>query len=171
MSEPFVGEIRAFAFGFVPRGWAACDGSLLAISSNTALFSLLGTTYGGDGRTTFALPDLRDRVPMNTGRGSGLTSRSQGQAGGVDSVTLSTSQVPPHAHPVVALGPANANDPTGAAPATAPTVPQYGPPGQTTAMAADAIGATGQSQSHDNVQPALPLQYAIAVQGLYPRRP
>ena len=98
MVEPFIGEISMVAFTFAPRGWAFCDGQLLAISQNTALFSLIGTTYGGDGRTTFALPDLRGRVPLHMGNGPGLTSRPEGQKGGSETVTLTVSQMPAHNH-------------------------------------------------------------------------
>jgi microcystin-dependent protein len=102
MSEPFVGEIRMFGFGFAPQGWALCDGQLLPINQNTALFSLLGTTYGGDGRTTFALPDLRSRVPVGQGQGPGLSSYAEGQASGAETVTLAASQMPGHTHQVKA---------------------------------------------------------------------
>ncbi len=170
MSAPFIGEIRTFAITFVPRGWAECDGRLLPIAPNTALFSLLGTNYGGDGRTTFGLPDLRDRAPMHVGNGPGLTPRRQGDSGGEATVTLTTAQVPAHGHPMTAAGPANTNDPVGAAPATAPTVQQYHAPGDPTPVAANAIGPTGGSQPHDNVQPSLAVRYFIAVQGIYPPR-
>ena len=102
MSEPFLGEIRMFGFGFAPQGWAPCNGQLLPISQNTALFSLLGTTYGGDGRTTFALPDMRSRVPVCQGQGPGLSSYAEGQAGGAETVTLAATQMPGHTHPVKA---------------------------------------------------------------------
>ena len=100
MAEPFIAEIRLFAGNFAPRGWAFCDGQLLSISQNTALFSLVGTTYGGDGRTTFALPDLRGRVPVGVRQGSGLSSRNLGERGGAETASLGVDHLPPHSHPV-----------------------------------------------------------------------
>src|SRR6266480_4308295 len=114
MSEPFLGEIRTFGFNFAPRGWAQCNGQLLSISQNTALFSLLGTTYGGNGQTTFALPDLRSRVPIHQGQGPGLSQYSIGQSAGNESVTLNQSQMPAHIHPVAM--PCNTDDPNAGSP-------------------------------------------------------
>lgn len=172
MSEPFIGEIRPMAITFVPRNWAECDGALLPVSQNTALFSILGTTYGGDGRTTFGLPNLQDRMPMHAGRGPGLTQRRLGAAVGVPSVALTEQQMPAHSHQVGALGPANTNAPGGAGPATAPTVTQYTTPGTGTTvdMADGALATTGGGQAHDNQQPFLAIRFFIALQGLYPSR-
>lgn len=170
MSDPFVGEIRTFAITFVPRGWAECAGQLLPISPNTALFSLLGTTYGGDGRSTFALPDLRDRAPMGQGQGPGLSHRSLGEPVGSATETLLPSEMPNHSHAVNALGPANTNSPTGAAPAVAPTVQQYQSGGATVPMADGALGPTGGGQPHNNLQPYGTVRYFIALQGIYPPR-
>ena len=170
MSEPFVGEVRPFAITFVPRGWAECNGQLLPISQNTALFSLLGTTYGGDGRTTFGLPNLQDRAPMGEGQGPGRSARRLGQQVGAATETLTTAQMASHSHGVSALGPANTNSPTGAAPATAPTVQQYTTGGTEVPMADGALGSTGGGQPHDNLQPYAAIRYFIALQGMYPPR-
>ena len=174
MSEPFVAEIRIFAGNFAPRGWAFCDGQLLPISNNTALFSLIGTTYGGDGRTTTALPNLQGRAPMHPGRGPGLTSRRLGERVGVETVTLSESQIPSHSHTVrAATTPAAPGAPSNTESlARAATGLAYHE--NTTAnlvdMASASVSTTGGSQSHDNVQPFLALNFIIALVGLYPSR-
>jgi len=171
MSEPFLAEIRIFAGNFAPRSWAFCNGQLLPISQNTALFSLIGTTYGGDGRTTTALPNLKGRAPMHPGRAPGLTSRRLGQRGGVEHVTLSEAQMPQHAHnvrgiPVPGNRPSPENStfgrPLGAAP--------YAADANRVAMADEALPPTGGSQSHNNLQPFLAINFIIALQGLYPSR-
>lgn len=168
MSEPFVAEIRIFAGNFAPRSWAFCNGQLLPVSQNTALFSLIGTTYGGDGRSTMALPDLQGRVPMHPGRGPGLTSRRLGESGGVETVTLSEAQMPQHAHPLY-----------GSEERAEGTSPADSYLGEGTDMfhgSADAqmaqpmLQATGGSRPHDNLQPFLPMSFIIALQGLYPSR-
>lgn len=161
MAEPFLSEIRLMSFVFAPRGWALCNGQLLPINQNQALFSLLGTTYGGDGRVTFALPDLRGRVPAHVGDGLTL-----GQRGGQEAVTLTTANLPTHTHFVTAGGAADTADPAGARfAATAAfhynTSPQV-------AMAPGAVGTTGGSQAHLNMAPSLVLSYAIALQGIFP---
>lgn len=170
MSDPFIGEIRPFAITFVPRGWAECNGQLLSIAQNTALFSILGTNYGGDGRTTFALPNLQDRAPMGQGRGPGLTDRRLGQVLGSATETLTTNEMASHSHGVNALGPANTNSPAGAAPSTAPTVQQYQAGGTQVTMADSALGSSGGGQSHDNLQPYATIRYFIALQGTFPQR-
>lgn len=172
MSEPFVGEIRLFAGNFAPQNWAFCDGQLLAVSSNDALFSLLGTMYGGDGRTTFGLPDLRGRVPIHAGQGPGLTPRSVGQAGGSEQVTLSPANLPSHTHPPHGADDTSVTtDPAGRV-LGHPTTNTYRAPygGPATGMAAASVGPTGGSQPHDNVAPSLVLNFIICLYGIYPSR-
>ena len=172
MSEPFIAEIRIVGFNFPPRGWAFCDGQLLPISQNTALFSLVGTTYGGDGRSTLALPDLQSRVPLHPGRGPGLSSYRLGQRGGVENATLTTAQLPSHQHRMRCnSGNANSQNPVGnfLARELGPAE-MYSPSGPDSDMAGDAIGNTGGSQAHDNMAPYLTLNFCIALQGLYPSR-
>lgn len=171
MAVPFLGEIRMFGFSRTPSGWQACDGTLLAISQNDALFALLGTTYGGDGQTTFAVPDLRGRAPLNAGSGRGLSPYVQGQSGGAESVNLTAAQLPSHTHAYRA----------GTATATAPK------PGDTLQLGAltdDSMYSTaadppitlspkstavsGGSQPHDNTMPTLTVQFCIATQGIFP---
>jgi microcystin-dependent protein len=176
MSEPFIGEIVMFAGNFAPRGWALCDGQLLAISSNTALFSILGTTYGGDGRTTFGLPDLRGRAAMHPGTGPGLATRRLGEKGGVENVTLNETQIPAHNHTATgtvqahAAGP-DSESPTGNVLANAES---YSTQTANTTMAADTVNVTvantGGNQSHTNVQPYQCVNYIIALQGIFPSR-
>jgi microcystin-dependent protein len=172
MSEPFVAEIRIFAGNFAPRGWAFCDGQLLPISQNTALFSLIGTTYGGDGRSTTALPNLQGRAPMHPGRGPGLTDRRVGQRGGTEMVTLSEAQMPQHDHTVRASNnPASAFAPsseTALARAVGGTAYKSASPNASFAEAS--LLATGGSQPHNNMQPYLTICYIIALVGLYPSR-
>lgn len=168
MSEPFIGEIRLFAFNFAPRGWALCDGQLLDIASHTALFSLLGTTYGGDGRTTFGLPDLRGRVAVHKGTGPGLTPRNMGQKAGVERVTLTIPELPPHRHSLVcAAEAANQGKPAGNELAASNI---YHAPTSDAVLAASSIGQTGGGQSHENMQPFLVANYCIALTGLFPSR-
>lgn len=174
MSEPFIAEIRIFAGNFAPRGWAFCNGQLLSISQNTALFSLIGTTYGGDGRTTTALPDLQGRAPMHPGRGPGLTDRRLGERGGAETVTLAEAQMPNHGHDLRANG--------------FPASFQIPEPNRTLARSSngnayqsdDASGPVpmgdrmldpaGGSQAHNNLQPYLAINFIIALVGLYPSR-
>jgi microcystin-dependent protein len=171
MSEPFIAEIRIFAGNFAPRGWAFCNGQLLPIAQNTALFSLIGTTYGGDGRTTMGLPNLQGRAPMHPGTGPGLTTRRLGESVGAPTVTLNTQEMPNHTHAVLGQGPANTNSPSGAAPATNPTVNQYKTGATNLVNAAPgAVGNDGGGQPHDNLQPYLALNFIIALVGLYPQR-
>lgn len=170
MSEPFIAEIRIWAGNFAPRGWAFCDGQLLPVSQNTALFSLIGTTYGGDGRSTTALPNLKGRAPMHPGRGPGLTDRRLGQRGGTETVTLTEAEMPNHAHTLLGSGPASQNVPTNAGHATNPSVRQYAAPNNLVDTADTALGNTGGSQAHNNMQPFLTLSFIIALVGLYPSR-
>lgn len=170
MSEPFVAEIRIFAGNFAPRGWAFCDGQLLPISQNTALFSLIGTTYGGDGRSTTQLPNLQGRAPMHPGRGPGLTPRTLGEKGGTESVTLTEQQIASHNHGMRAdPRPAVENDAADLYWARVSNLWADSPTaGQT--MNAAALEPAGGSQAHDNLQPYLTLSFIIALVGLYPSR-
>jgi microcystin-dependent protein len=163
--DPFLGEIRLVAFDFAPKGWAACDGRLLPINQNQALFALLGTQYGGDGKTTFALPDLRGRVPVGAGQGAGLSNYPIGSTGGDESVKLAVGQLPPHAHPVRASsGAATTKDPAGAFPAKGGAYAAAQNAKMNTAM----LGKSGGGQPHENRQPYVALNYIIALQGIFP---
>ncbi len=168
--EPFLGEIRCFGFGWAPVGWALCQGQLLAISSNTALFSLLGTTYGGNGQTTFALPDLRGRTPLNQGQGPGLSPYDLGQVGGNESVTLNAGQLPPHNHTVAASSTASGKSPAGSVPAFTADGSSYGT-GNDLAMSPSMVGGGGSSQPVAIASPYLAVNWCIAVEGVYPSRP
>lgn len=174
MSEPFIAEIRIFAGNFAPRGWAFCDGQLLPISQNTALFSLIGTTYGGDGRTTTALPNLQGRLPMHPGRGPGLTARRLGQRGGTEMVTLSEQQMPSHTHTLRAednLGFANSSSPNNAVIARASSGAGRAYKNTTSSLVGmNGVQNTGGSQAHNNLQPFLAINFIIALVGLYPSR-
>lgn len=176
MSEPFLAEIIMFAGNFAPRGWAFCQGQLLPIAQNTALFSLLGTTYGGDGRTTFALPDLRGRVPVGTGQGPGLPNINLGEMSGEAAHTLNVTEMPAHSHPAQAAGSANAGDsasPGGNTWATSTArdnVYTSAAPDSSMAASAVTVGAAGGSQPHNNMQPYLGMNYIIALQGIFPSR-
>lgn len=168
MSEPFLSEIRLMSFSFPPKGWALCNGQLLPINQNQGLFSLLGTTYGGDGRVNFALPDLRARVPIHMGGAHTL-----GERGGEQAHTLSTSELPTHSHG--AKGTSTLGDqatPGGnllaAVDVSTFTTSLYAPPASLAAMAASAVSNTGGSQAHLNMQPFLTLSYCIALQGIFP---
>lgn len=170
MADPFVAEIRIFPFNFAPKGWAFCDGQLLPISQNTALFSLLGTTYGGDGKSTFALPNLQGSVPMQPGQGQGLSLRDLGQIGGSETVTLLQSEIPAHDHQARCVGaianqPAAANNSWGRS-TTNPYVAAP-PTGQ---MSPAALAPTGGNLPHNNMQPYLVLNFCIAMQGVFPPR-
>lgn len=171
MSEPFVGEIRMFAGNFAPRGWAFCDGQLLAVSQNDALFSLFGTIYGGDGRTTFGLPDLRGRIPVHMGTGPGLSNRRLGSKGGSERETLTTNQIPSHRHVANCSTGGNSDE---AEAHVWGTDPAGGSAGYNTAadnqMASTMIAATGGSQPHTNLMPALCIHFIVALVGIYPSR-
>ncbi|MGD2111337.1 MAG: tail fiber protein [Phycisphaerae bacterium] len=174
MSEPFIGEIRMWGLNFAPRGWAFCNGQLLPISQNTALFSLLGTTYGGDGRTTFGLPNLQGRAPVHPGRGPGLTTRRLGETGGVTTVQLSDAQMPQHTHAMQASGlPGQLNAPgsdRGIARSSGGFAYQTDGSANLESMASQAVLATGGSQAHNNLQPLLCVTFCIALIGIYPTR-
>ncbi len=176
MADPFVAEIRIFPFNFAPKGWAFCDGQLLPLSQNTALFSLLGTVYGGDGKSTFALPDLQGSAAMHAGQGQGLSLRDLGEIGGAETVTLLVSEIPFHTHTLQGgVDPGNFFGPdpaepviltraTGGQPWTTTTAPAV-------AMAPQALSPAGGSLPHNNMQPYLTLSFCIALQGVFPARP
>jgi microcystin-dependent protein len=173
MADPFVAEIRIFPFTFAPRGWAWCNGQLMPISQNTALFSLLGTTYGGDGKSTFALPDLQGRAPMHPGQGPGLSQHDLGETGGSETVTLLESEIPAHTHTLQAQGaPGDVAVPTGAVPARVIGATPYLPPSGAplVSMAPGALAPAGGDQPHNNLQPYLTLNFCIALQGVFPPR-
>ena len=164
MAEPFLSEIRIMSFGFPPKGWALCNGQLLPISQNQGLFSLLGTTYGGDGRVNFALPNLQGRVPTHTGSGHTL-----GERGGEQAHTLSVAELPAHTHTLSGSS-ANAatNDPLNNLLASSNNI--YGPAAALTSLSPTSLTSIGGSQSHLNMQPYLALNFSIALQGIYPSR-
>jgi microcystin-dependent protein len=163
--DPFLGEIRLVPFGFAPQGWAPCDGRLLPINQNQALFALLGTYYGGDGRTTFALPDLRGRVPLGAGTGAAGTSYALGATGGEESVKLAVGQLPSHTHQVRANGgAATTKDPVGSVPAKGGAYAATQNAKMNTAM----LAKSGGGQAHENRQPYLTLNYIIALAGIFP---
>jgi microcystin-dependent protein len=170
--EPFIGQIMMFAGNFAPNGWALCDGQLLSISQYTALFSILGTTYGGNGQTTFALPDLRGRVPVHPGQGPGLSNYSLGQQSGTETVTLTTAQIPAHAHafaPGCSTQAPNSDTPANAVPATIDSTSMYStePNGNMRPVNSAAVGG---SQPHGNLQPLVCVNFIIALQGIFPPR-
>lgn len=170
MSEPFVGEIRMFAGNFAPRGWAFADGQLLAVSQNDALFSLYGTIYGGDGRNTFGLPDLRGRVPIHAGSGPGLSPRRLGSKAGAENVTLTVNHIPNHSHPLQGssiLG--TTESPIGKVPAMGGSN-FYTDGSVSTPMAGSAVSNTGGSRSHTNLMPTLCVNFIVALFGIYPSR-
>jgi microcystin-dependent protein len=176
MATPFIGQITLFAGTFPPRGYLFCNGQLLAIASNTALFSILGTTYGGNGTTNFALPNLQGRVPIHAGNGAGLSSYVLGQTGGVENVTLTANQIPSHGHSAsvnASNGAPNTVSPAGAVLAVSAQGNAYatGSPG-VTAMSASAatVANAGGNQGHNNMQPYLALNFIIATQGIFPSR-
>lgn len=172
MADPFVAEIRIFAGSFAPKYWAFCNGQLLPISQNTALFSLLGTAYGGDGRSTFGLPNLQGRTPIHHGHGPGLSARTRGESGGSTTNTLQIQEIPAHAHVLNATGAAATTlTPEGKLLASGrPTMPAlYGTSG-TPVIMASSIGSTGGGEPHNNLQPYLTLNFIIALQGIFPPR-
>ncbi|NHZ42242.1 phage tail protein [Massilia aquatica] len=174
MADPFLAEIRIFPFNFVPRGWAACNGQLMPLSQNTALFSLLGTAYGGDGKSTFALPNLADRSPLHPGAGPGLSQRDLGEPGGVHEVALTIAEMPAHQHDLHHAGSA-------ATTATPGMTVSFGHAGVAqiyasaaatlTPLAPAALSSAGAGQPHENRQPFLALNFCIALQGVFPQRP
>jgi microcystin-dependent protein len=171
MADPFIGEIRVFPFNYSPHGWAICNGQVLPISSNTSLFSLLGTTYGGDGNSTFALPNLQLRAAMHPDQGPGLTPRVLGEAGGTQEVTLLEAEMPAHSHAYAAsVRPSDSLNPGGLASGTGNNMyaPANGAP--FTTASPQALASMGGSQPHNNLQPYLTLNFCIALQGVYPSR-
>jgi len=166
--EPFIGQIQAFGFNFAPQGWAKCDGQLLPISQNQALFSLLGTTYGGDGRTTFALPDLRGRVPMNYGQGPGLSNHPIGQKSGLENVTLTIAEMPSHGHSLHGIKKMDQIGGTKHGVVRNDYAPSDGTP--TVSLGTDTVIPTGGGQPHTNMQPYLAINYCIALTGIFPSR-
>ena len=171
MSDNFVGEIRMFAGNFAPRGWALCNGQLLPIAQNTALFSLLGTTYGGNGTSNFALPNLQSRVPIGQGSGPGLTPRLLGEVVGSESVTLLQNQIPDHPHRQQATtNPATAAAGPSGAPATSASTHFYGNGSADLTLAGTAVAAAGGGQAHNNLAPYLTLNFIIAMTGIFPSR-
>ena len=173
MADPFVAEIRIFPFNFAPKGWAFCDGQLLPLSQNTALFSLLGTTYGGNGKSNFALPDMQGNAPMHPGQGPGLSLHDLGETGGSETVTLLVSEIPVHTHAAncgsnFAVG--DTNIPGGNTMAKSSNGNAYIPKQTLTIMAPQGLPPTGGNQPHNNMQPYLTLNFCIALQGVFPPR-
>jgi len=171
MANPFVAEIRIFPFNFAPKGWAFCDGQILPLSQNTALFSLLGTTYGGDGKSNFALPNMQGNAPMHPGQGPGLSLHDLGETGGSDTVSLLESEIPSHSHGFVASqADGIARLPGGKLAANMIGVNGYAAPGAIVQMDSRAIAPAGGDQPHNNMQPYLTLNFCIALQGVFPPR-
>jgi microcystin-dependent protein len=171
--DPFVAEIRIFPFNFAPRGWAWCDNQLLPISQNTALFSLLGTTYGGDGKSNFALPGLMGSAPMFYGQGPGLSLHDIGETGGSETVTLLESEIPAHSHAIMGVAggfPANTNVPTNNAFAKASQGNAYTPAANIVQLSDSTLGPAGGDQPHNNMMPYLTCYFHIALQGVFPPR-
>lgn len=172
--DPFLAEIRIFPFNFAPKGWAFCDGQILPLSQNTALFSLLGTTYGGDGKSNFALPNMQGNAPMHPGQGPGLSLHDLGETGGSDTVSLLESEIPAHSHTVMAFtGVGNRLTPVANSISRESGATTYVPSPPTPAlvnMAGQAITPAGGDQPHNNLMPYLTLNFCIALQGVYPPR-
>jgi microcystin-dependent protein len=170
MAQPFIGQVKMFGGNFAPIGYAFCNGQLLAIAQNDALFALIGTTYGGDGQTTFALPDLRGRIPLHQGQGAGLSNRVIGEMGGSETVTLTTSQLPSHTHAAIGQSASgNQSSPAGGVWA-ASSLNEYSNAAANTSMNANAVGANSGGQPHDNVMPFLCVNFIIALVGIFPSR-
>jgi microcystin-dependent protein len=169
--DPFVAEIRIFPFNFAPKGWAFCDGQLLPLSQNTALFSLCGTIYGGDGKSNFALPDMQGNAPMHPGQGPGLSIHDLGETGGSETVTVLTSEMPSHSHTATAsAADGTSRLPAGQLLATGIGIGQYAAPGALTQLAPNALTPSGGNQPHNNMMPYLTLNFCIALQGVFPPR-
>lgn len=174
MADPFLAEIRIYPFNFAPKGWATCDGQILPLSQNTALFSLLGTTYGGNGKSNFALPDLQGRAALSSGQGPGLSNRDLGESAGEATVTLTNAEMPSHTHSIVASN----DSPQSNDPASNLASRPFGrgnnlysvAPQPLTPMSPNAIGQSGGSGPHNNMQPYLTLNFCIALQGVFPPR-
>lgn len=171
MADPFVSEIRIFSFNFAPRGWAFCNGQILPISQNTALFSLLGTTYGGNGASNFALPDMQGRTPMHPGQGPGLSLHDLGEMGGSETVTLLESEIPSHSHTLsVASLNSQSTTPVNNSLGRGNPVRVYTSGSPATAMGANSIATAGGSLPHNNMMPYLTMSFCIALQGVFPAR-
>lgn len=171
MSNPYIGEIRMFGGNFAPAGWTFCDGQLMPISENDALFTLIGTTYGGDGQETFGIPNLQSRIPVHAGTGQSGIAYQLGESGGVESVTLSTNQIPIHNHPWIASSAVGTgSDPTQSLISQHPTASLYAAAPPAAAMAAGSVNATGGSQPHDNMQPYLVINYIMSLFGIFPQQ-
>jgi microcystin-dependent protein len=169
MSEPYIGEIRMFGGSFAPAGWAMCQGQLMAISQNDTLFTLLGTTYGGDGVSTFGIPDLQGRVPVHMGQGAGLQNYVIGQKAGTESVTLTVQQIPIHNHNVItSTDIANSNSPNNAILAQSTQILMYTQDSASRFMPATALSPVGGSQPHDNMMPFLVITFIISLFGIFP---
>jgi microcystin-dependent protein len=170
MSQPYIGEIRIFAGNFAPNGWLFCQGQTLSIAENDTLFQLIGTTYGGDGQSTFCLPDLQGRVPLHSGQGSGLSQNYiQGETGGVEEVTLTVQQMPTHSHGLQAeTGGGTSANAAGKVPAASPSVQLYTQDVGSVALNPAAVGPAGGSQPHDNHMPYLAVNYIISLFGVFP---
>lgn len=168
--DPFIGEVMCGGWNFCPDGWLDCNGQLISIAENTALYSLIGTTYGGDGQYTFALPNIQGRTMVHQGTGSGLTTRTLGQTGGAETVTLTTNQLPSHSHSVVAhSGAEKSASPTGKIPGTtAAATPVYSSTTPNSTLASGVVGTAGSSHPHNNLQPYLVMKCCIALQGIFP---
>lgn len=171
MADPFVAEIRILPFNFAPKGWAQCNGQLLPLSQNTALFSLLGTTYGGDGKSTFALPNLEGSAPMHPGQGPGLSLHDLGEVGGSETVTLLESEIPAHSHVFMASNSdSNSQGPTAQLMAGGVGIAMYATPGALAQLAPEALAPAGGDQPHNNLMPYLTYYFNIALQGVFPPR-
>ncbi|BCU78624.1 tail fiber protein [Luteolibacter sp. LG18] len=171
MADPFVAEIRIFPFNFAPKGWAFCDGQLLPLSQNTALFSLLGTTYGGNGKSNFALPDMQGNAPMHPGQGPGLSLHDLGETGGSETVTLLESEIPAHNHIVsVSVADGTEQTPVNQRLATGVGIGQYTAVASLSPLNFNALAPAGGDQPHNNLMPYLTLNFCIALQGVFPPR-
>jgi microcystin-dependent protein len=169
MGQPFVGEIRMFGGNFAPAGWEFCNGQMLPISENDVLFQLIGTIYGGDGQSTFALPNLQGRVPVHQGQGPGLQNYTIGEQAGVESVTVTTQQIPVHNHPWLAsTGPGTSNTPENNVLASPPVAKLYRVGSPSDPMSPNIVQGSGGTQPHDNLQPYLGVNYIISLFGIYP---
>ncbi len=173
MADPFIAEIRIFPLDFAPSGWAVCDGQLMPVAQNQVLFSLLGTIYGGNGHSTFALPDMRGRVPIQPGRGPGLSQYELGEAGGSESVKLDEGEIPAHRHRLMASDePADTSDPDGNTLARPVSINVYQTDSSENlvAMSEASVASTGDGKPHDNMMPFLTMNFCIALDGVYPQR-